>query len=124
MPAVQSGASYVRSLANDAQVILNGEQRGSLSDRSRETHSLTENSFSYGKEQNYQVPLQLRRFPLIEQDSKTLVLARLWFLSSREERNPRRGAEPLYFLPSQKVRFADSSPFRGAEKDAQAPCLP
>ena len=30
---------------------------------------------------------------LIKKDSKTLVLARLWFLSSREERNPRRGAE-------------------------------
>ena len=33
--------------ANDAQAFLNGRQRGSLSDRSRDKHSLTENSFSY-----------------------------------------------------------------------------
>ena len=56
MPATELSSSYVRSLANDVQALLNGRHRGSLSDRSRETHSLTENSFSYGKEQSCQVP--------------------------------------------------------------------
>ena len=56
MPATELGASYVRSLTHDVQAFPNGRHRGSLSDQSREKHSLTENSFSYGKEQSCQVP--------------------------------------------------------------------